>query len=84
MYVEYYASSTSNPEFAITFERSEKKLYTAYVTGQPEAYWNFETQQWEVKVRPEVPGQRKQKGRARKATRSRVRLHKRVLRRTCR
>ena len=83
MYVECNATDESI-ELAFTFNRKEKALYTAFVSELPEAYWNFETQQWEVKVRPEVPGQRKQKVRARKAKGSGVRVHKRVLRGTCR
>ena len=80
MYVHYEAPDNSNEaELAITFDRSEKAEYKAVLAGLPEAHWNPETQQWEVEVRAEVPRQRQQKSRRGKASRSRVRVHKRVL-----
>ena len=82
MYAEYYDSELFDRELAITFERKERREYKAYVTGFPVLKWNSAAQQWQVEVRAEVPRQRKQKARSRKATRPGIHVHQRVLRGT--
>jgi hypothetical protein len=40
MYAEYFESENGNCEFAITFERSEKRECRAYITGLPVLEWD--------------------------------------------
>ena len=75
MYAGNYES-----EVELTFTKRTKLLYETFVGLR--AY--PPTAKGQVEVRQEVPSQRKQKSRARKAKGSGVRVHKRVLRRTCR